>query len=64
MATGLGPHSELLPCGGIGPPGVLGLGVPESGDNVIGHTAVTLRQIQGVAELLDDGQISSHGSPS
>ena len=61
VATGLGPRSELPPGGGIGPTGVLGLGVPESGGTGLGHTAVALRQIKGALELLDDGEIGGHG---
>ena len=63
VATGLGPRSEPLPGGGIGPAGVPGLGVPESCSNGLGRTAVALGQIQGVAELLDDGEIGGHGRP-
>ena len=61
MAAGVSPRLEAPPGGGVGPAGVLGLGVPESGGNGLGRTAVALRQIQGVVELLDDGQIGGHG---
>ena len=61
MATGLGPRPELLPGGGGGPAGGPGLGVPESGGNGLGRTAVALQQIRGVLELPDDGEIGGHG---
>ena len=60
VATGLGPRSELLPGGAVGPAGVLGLGVPEPGGDGLGRTAVALRQIQGVVELVDDGEIGGY----
>ena len=61
VAAGLGPRSELPPGRGIGPAGVPGLGVPEACGTGPGRTTVALRQIQGVVELLDDGQIGGHG---
>ena len=63
VATGLGPRPELPPGGAVGPAGVSGLGVPESCGDGLGRLAVALGQIQGVAELLDDGEIGGHGRP-
>ena len=64
VATGLGPRPELPLGGAVGPAGVPGLSVPESGGNGLGRTAVALRQVQGVVELLDDGEIGGSGDPS
>ena len=61
VATGLGPRPKQSLGGAVGPAGVPGLGVPESGGNGLGRTAVALRQIQGVVELPDDGEIGGHG---
>ena len=38
------------------------LASPEPCGDGLGRTAVALRQIQGVVELLDDGEIGGHGA--
>ena len=55
VATGLGPRSELPPCGAVGPAGVLSLGVPESGGNGLGRTAVSIYNIidPGIYGVID-----------
>ena len=60
VATGFGPGLELAPGGGGGPASVIGLGVPECRGDGLGRLPVALRQIRGVVELLDGGQIGGH----
>ena len=61
VATGLGPRLKPPPGGGVGPAGVVGLGVPEAGGDGLGRLAIALSQFQGDGDLLDDGQIGGHG---
>ena len=61
VSADLGPRLELLPGGGVGPAGVLSLGVPEAGGDGLGRLAVATGQFQGLAELRDGGQIGGHG---
>ena len=58
VAASIGPSLEPQPGGGIGPAGVVGLGVPEAGGDGLGRLAVALRQLQGVVDLPDGDQIA------
>ena len=60
MAAGVSPRLEAPPGGGVGPAGVLSLGVPEAGGDCLGRLAVATGQFQGLAELRDGGQIGGH----
>ena len=56
VATGLGPLTELPPGGGVGPAGVPGLGVPESGGTASAAPRSRSGRSRGVIELLDDAR--------
>ena len=60
VATGFGPCPELAPGGGVGPAGVLGLGVPQHGGDGPGRLAVPVGQVEGVMELRDGGYLGGH----
>ena len=61
MATGFDPFLEPPPGGGVGPAGVLGLGVPDPVSDCLGRLAVALSQIQAVVRPVAGGQVGGHG---